>query len=323
MGPNISPSATFVLVVAATEASSITITQPGGTTSVTTVPAGSAKRVTMPASVVVQTPTSAPVQQVVKVVSNKAITVYGYSWSAGTADSYLALPESAWGTSYMVVDLEAWSVQDFGPYDNYLLLVGGEADADISITTKVPTTLGAPGTYPLALPAQRAFMLTTTSDITGTLLSGTGPFGVIAGQKCAFVPNGCFTCATVFEWLPPLPSWGTTFLTTAFYQASTSYTPTCAIDSTFNLPGDLVKLVAAQDGTSFTLNGAPLVTLDAGQSRNLLLGAGTSAVIQASGPAQVLQAMTGSFHRNSAGGDPSAACECAAPPAAASCVHGT
>jgi hypothetical protein len=117
------------------------------------------------------------------------------------------------------------------------------------------------------------------------------------------------------EQLPPVNAWGKAFLIPSF--AVTSYkNQSCASDPTFNVQGDIIRVVAAQSGTKLSNNGQPFgPTMNLGDYYTFPLPATSPPLhLTANRPIQVMQLMMGGQARRGSAnsgrhGDPSMAGE--------------
>eukprot|EP00775_Hariotina_reticulata_P006391 gene6391-6623_t len=240
-----------------------------------------------------------------------------------TTEAFLALPVESLGSDYIA---NAWGNY---PSDSrlygYLQVMATDVQAvtNITVTTLGPTNLGGPaGTYQISLTARNSYTILAaglSGDISGTRLSASVPFAVNSGHRCGFVPDGpCGGCNSLIEMVPPTTAWGKGFLMAAFWQVDPALgNSSCATNPNQRLRGDIVKVVASQDGTQLQLNGLPIgPALNASQAYTVVLPAFTTptdyyaAYLASNKPIQVMQLMEGAHARmalNYVKGDPAMA----------------
>ena len=217
------------------------------------------------------------------------LEVFGVSQENFTTDSYLALPEDVLGTDYWV----ASHTQVLAP--STLSVV---STVDGTQVTIVPTgdMLGgpsAPGLHPAGVPLtvtlDRLQVLRMESaappggpsdDLTGTHITSTQPVSVISGTNCSVV-GGSLACDVMTEMLPPSETFGQEFLAVPFAG------PNGADQG----HGAFIRVVAAADATTVTINGAVAAILDQGEFLQHDMLAGETAHVLTSEPAYAYQLM--------------------------------
>jgi hypothetical protein len=133
---------------------------------------------------------------VVKVTSlGSMVSLSGWVTNFFASEAYLALPLEALGTRYIVPSIITVVADDNDRFVGYIQIVTTDAQpfTNITVTTRVTTSSGLAGTYHLALAARMAWLITTATlydDLGGTDITGSAPFGVIAGHECTQVPAG-------------------------------------------------------------------------------------------------------------------------------------
>lgn len=239
---------------------------------------------------------------VVHIASDQDITVNALEFATQSAEGTYILPVNALGTSYLAHTYP-------GLRHAFVQIVTTDANSttDISVTTLVQTDFGPPGTYNITMNALEAFLLYSsdvTLDLSGTLVTGSAPFALYVGNQCTNVPSGCIACDIVWEQLPPTNTWGTKFLMDALPILFTDNV-TCAVDARYDVKGDLVRIMASQDGTTLSFNGAStgpvsgdgtqwqLPMLNRGEVFQFMLPQDTPGYITASKPVSIMQMMTG------------------------------
>lgn len=120
-------------------------------------------------------------------------------------------------------------------------------------------------------------------DLTGSRITSDRPVAAFGGHTCAFVPFDVLACDHLETTLAPVSTWGSEFETLPLRDPATG------------VP-NLVRIVAAHDGTEITLDPAPRDigpshALDAGQYLDFMIEEAIS--IRASQPVQVGQFLLG------------------------------
>lgn len=163
-------------------------------------------------------------------------------------------------------------------------MVVASADATtVTITpsaTTGPRTAGVP--YNVTLNQGEAYLLQNTdhgSDLSGSFVTSDKPVAVYGGHGCANVPPGFVACDHLVEQLPPTPAWGTQFVTAPLAT---------------RLNGDTFRFLAGSNGTTVTVNGANVATLNRGQFHEMIIDG--PATVNASAPILVAQYSNGTSY---------------------------
>lgn len=160
------------------------------------------------------------------------LAVMGFiSFRSHTADAFTVFPSHHYG-SYSYYGISPASLDHTStsndktpktPEGNFLLLVAAEDDTHVDITATLhapvnvshisscPSTLQAGTTCTVILQKLETVLLKGV-DITGTRVDSNRPLSVFAGDECATVPSGYGRCELVYEQVPPVVTWGKTFL---------------------------------------------------------------------------------------------------------------
>ncbi len=225
----------------------------------------------------------------VHVVADNPISVYGLSSRFQTTDAFLGLPVSALGTDYMVMGYK---------YSETLLsqfaIVATDDETVVSITPTANTSTGHIAHVPYDIRMRKGDVIQVSSvnsatlptDLTGSRITSNKPIAVFSGHQCAYVPEGIPGCNFLVEQLPPISSWGKTFIVGEFYSRA-KYT---------------VRVLAKEANTKVYLNSQLVATLSAGQIYENSDCAGNSTV-SSSQPVLVAQFSHG-YHSGDETGDP-------------------
>jgi uncharacterized repeat protein (TIGR01451 family) len=223
----------------------------------------------------------------VHVTSLAPVVVYGMNSRTFTADGYLALPTDAIGTDYIIM---SWG-SGIGA-GTELAIVGTQNNTHV--TLRLVTAAGSHAAGPpfdIVLNQGQTFFLNQQDDhdLTGSTIVSDKAISVFGGHACGLVPNGLTDfCDHMEEQMFPTTAWGTSFLTV----------PTATRSA-----GDVFRVVASQDGTSVSVNGAVAVpNLDAGHIYETVLTA--PAFITTTKPAAMAQYPKGLKGDNNIVSDP-------------------
>ncbi|MES1242912.1 MAG: prenyltransferase/squalene oxidase repeat-containing protein [Acidobacteriota bacterium] len=235
----------------------------------------------------------------VRVSSPDEFVVYLVNRDTATSDAAMALPVDALGTSYIVTTYRG-SAAHSGDRSEFLVIAPFDGTT-VTITPAATLRMSAPTpNAPPNVPFQitlnrgqgfRGEALSSTGDLTGTLIESDRPVAVLNGNICTNIPTTTLACDHVFEVAHPLQSWGDSALVA-------------------NLPnrtgGTIYRVVASVDGTQVFRNGVLQATLNKGKflETGPLTG---SHFFSADQPIFVTQFMTGDDAPGATNGDPAMA----------------
>lgn len=228
----------------------------------------------------------------VHVTASVPVTVYGLEDATYTTDGFTALPVTAIGTNYYALGYEAPVEQAPESAPSDFQVIGTRNGTTVTITPSSTAGSHEAGTpYSVELNAGQTYQLIGNpgADLTGTRITASAPVSVLAGAQCANIPSeSYFYCNYVAEQMPPTPEWGKDFLTEPLATRTL---------------GDTFRVLASQAGTTVAVNGANVVTLEAGQFYQTQLTEPSSIVT--SHPALVAQFSDSTTYDNDARADPS------------------
>lgn len=162
-------------------------------------------------------------------------------------------------------------------------VVASEDDTDVTYTPTVDTTAGdtAGTAKTVSLDKGQALPVSSTAgDLTGTPITSTKPVSVFAGQQCANIPStGYGYCDHIVEQIPPTAAWGKEFLTVPLKTRT---------------KGDTFRMLASEDGTTLTVAGVAVATLDRGQVHQMSIS--ERSTVSADKAILVAQYSNGSSH---------------------------
>ena len=230
------------------------------------VTANTVTRVNLPISAMV-TVTGTVQSKGIHVVSDFEVSVYGMNRAVYTTDGFLGLPVDILDNDYLTVTYSNGNQSEFGivsPYDNNT----------VTIIPKALTFNGNPAGVPfnVILNEGETYMVGSASDLTGSIISGSMPVAAFSGELCTNVPNGYCCCDHVCEQLPPVSTWGETFVTKPLASRSN---------------GDFWRFLASENGTQLSINGVNVATLNFGGFYETNLTA--SAFVSANNPILAVQ----------------------------------
>lgn len=244
---------------------------------------GGTMRVELPGSLRMPGKTGLEAKKGINIYSNSSISVYGVSMIKDSSDGFLALPLSllSLGNEYMVVTYE--------PVMNSFAMVTAKHDnTDVTFHLKLSgsgevTVKGLKykngATFSVTLQSFDSFQLLAddlAGSLTGTKITSTKTVSVYSGNDCANIPIAARSCDHLVEQIPPIATWGNTFLV-----KSTAYRGA----------GDVFYILASQDQTKVTIElKTPFQTIiNASQFYAYDSSPGASVVIRTDKPALVVQ----------------------------------
>jgi len=201
----------------------------------------------------------------IHIESAQPVTVQAANYAQSSVDATRVLPENLLGTKYIAASYEG--VSDNG---SELLIVATEDGTEIQITPSTTTSAGSSAGVPFLLQLDRGecyrIEASGTNDLTGTQVVATAlsgkcrPFAVFAGAACANIPSTCsYACDHLFEQLYDLEKWGTQYVVTPFgFDVSPDY-------AAITEPRYSFRIVAAQNGTTVTIDNVNALSLQAGE----------------------------------------------------------
>lgn len=219
----------------------------------------------------------------IHVMATEEVTVYGLNQRDSSTDAYLGLPSDILGTEYINLGFANTNVLNA----TQLGVVATQDTTTVTITPSVTTgsrAIGVP--YNIVLNQGQTYQLRNTNaapaDLSGTIIVSDKPIGVFGGHQCANIPNGnTVACDHIVEMLPPVSTWGTSFVT---FPLAT------------RLNGDTFRVMAAQDATSVSINGVVVATVARGAIYQTLLT--DPSVITSDKPVLVAQYSNGTSFDN-------------------------
>lgn len=215
----------------------------------------------------------------VRVEASDEVIVAGYNRVRYSSDSFRAMHVSTLGRAYVV--MASPNLHSGAPALNgsQFAIVGVRPETLVQITPTVTTGSRVAGVpYTILLNPGDVYQLRATNDapadVTGTIIRASQPVAVFGGHRCANLPtSGVWFCDHLVEQLPPVNNWGSDFVVAPFAGRT---------------GGDWARVVAAMDGTSLVINGAPVAVLARGQSHAFAVTS-PGARVQSSRPVMLAQ----------------------------------
>ena len=230
---------------------------------------------------------------VAHISTSKGIAILGDSEEEESEDAFIALPispllqEETEFEEYWVLSQANQYVQT--DFKSVILVIASTDNTQLKVTPsqKASTVEGGISfkkEKEVVIVQHRLNTLTLTSsdDLTGTVIRTNKPIAVYSGHECGNVPVYISSCSHLVEQMPPVRVWGYCYIATSLMG---------------RLDGSYVKFVVAKDGTYIDAyeNGEFLLTygpLDQGMFRARYLRPGRVLVLKSSQPILVAQFST-------------------------------
>ncbi len=173
-----------------------------------------------------------------KVESSSAISGYYLSRRPQSTDMTYLIDGARLGTSYFTLGYQNLSADQ----------ISVQATVDNTVVTFTPKGAAA---FNVTLNAGQTYMYTANTNLTGSQITSTSPIAVFSGNRCTNIPTGITACDHIVEQMPP-----TNALSSSYLLAQTPRTGTL---------GNVFRVVATQDATDVSVNGAVVATLNTGE----------------------------------------------------------
>ncbi len=211
---------------------------------------------------------------VFKVVSTAPITCYGMNNKQFTADAFLALPYNTSTPEYRVMAYYNSTAAGLDPMPSEFSVASFDNNNTVTIIPSAVTSSGGQPSVPMTFTLDSGDCVqiqgATTDilgDLTGSIVRSTSPVVVYGGDARTEAPTGLTinqgppSRDHLCEAMPPLSTWGTSFVTRNFGRPG----------------GDVLRVLASVDNTVVKINGkvwgAPLM---ANKFRDTIIVGGTS-----------------------------------------------
>lgn len=237
-----------------------------------TVTPGTVTTVILPRNVAVTTVDTVE-NKGVHVTATDEVTVYGLNQVRYTTDAFLGLPTDILGTEYInqgYKNVNIVNATQFG-------IVAAQDGTNVTITPTVTTGSRVAGVpYTISMNQGQTYQLRNTlsapADLSGSIIESNQPIAVFGGHQCANIPQGSVACDHIVEQLPPTSTWGQSFVTMPLATRT---------------GGDTFRVLASQDVTTVSIDGAVVATLNRGGIYETILV--NPATINADAPILVTQ----------------------------------
>ncbi len=231
----------------------VTVSIPGLGTNLTATIAGTGTTFVLPAAVDLGDLNDAISNRGIHVTASAPVGVQAISRVQHTSDGFLALPTEVLTGEYVVAAFPNTQVGVPEISGTQFALVATSPNTSVIITPRVETGLriaGVPYTIVLTNVGD-CYQLRNTSDapadLTGTLIEADQPVAAFGGHLCANVnSSSLFYCDYLVEQLLPVERLGTEFFTVPLATRT---------------GGETVRVVAARNNTSLTVNGGTAIVL--------------------------------------------------------------
>ena len=196
----------------------------------------------------------------VHVTASDDVAVFALDHIRYTTDGYLGLPTPVLGTEYIVQGYA--NVLTGAPElaGTQFALVACDLNTTVTITPSVATGVHPAGVpYTITLNQGQTYQLRNTNDapanLAGTIITSDKPVAVFGSHMCANIPTAdMFFCDYIVEQLLPTQRWGINFVAMPLATRN----------------GDTYRCLAAQDGTTVSVNGVVVASLNRGQSHQFI-----------------------------------------------------
>ncbi|MCX7879098.1 MAG: T9SS type A sorting domain-containing protein [Ignavibacteria bacterium] len=200
-------------------------------------------------------------KKAIEIISQQPIIVYGFSTQYLTSDAYTAVPVDKWGKEYVVMSYPndqykmlpdaqyslADSIYYSTPRQSEFLIISAHDSTQITFYPRSITEKGVQvgSSKTIILNRGQTYLVKSfpfprgQGDLSGTLIKGTKPFGVLSGHVRTAIPQDLVprwdSKNHLVEMLMPTSSWGREFITVPFLVSPY---------------GDLIKIVSYYAGTT-------------------------------------------------------------------------
>ena len=180
----------------------------------------------------------------IHITSILPVSVYGLNWLTATTDAYMALPVESLGTDYRIM--------------GYPTTMNTHGSAMSVVATQNATALvvynhAANSTTNVNLEQGETYYVEAAAigeDMTGSRIQSNFPVSVFSSMRATNIPATCFFADHIIEQMWPVTSWGKNF----------AVVPLAGRDGS----GDIIRVLAAEDGTIVSINGTVVATLNTG-----------------------------------------------------------
>jgi len=251
------------------------------------VTANQTTTITLPLNMVEHVAFETVDNKAVEVTTQDTVSVFAIAFRDFSSDATVVYPKQSLGTEYRISSYKGILLSGATDANSFLMIVATEDNTQISITPSVNTKGGKPAGVPFIInlnagESYQVYGANYQQDLTGTVIEATDSsgscrtFAVFSGTTCVNIPTGCTACDVLYDQAISVNNWGSTYYSVPFSFA-TSYT---------------IRMLADQNNTIYSINGAAPDTLNTGQFNEINYISGTQC-ITANKPMCVIQYMQG------------------------------
>ncbi|MFK7936439.1 MAG: hypothetical protein AB8G22_23190 [Saprospiraceae bacterium] len=234
------PDVHFNIVGAAGTKGSISILDNSFTQIDYTIPANGFFEVDLPSTAIQVTGNQTTLNKGILITGDNDISVYVVNEKQFTTEGFLSYPVTGLGTEYYVITYNGINAT----FASQASIVASKDNTNITVTrpngTMHTATLNEGQVYVVMDPS--------TGDLTGTKVDSDRPVAVFGSANCANVPTAIGTCDYIVEQMLPVFDWSDEYVV-----------PPLPAD------GQMLRVVAGEDGTNVIRNGTQVATLNKGQ----------------------------------------------------------
>ncbi|MCK5105098.1 MAG: hypothetical protein KAR17_19880, partial [Cyclobacteriaceae bacterium] len=241
---------------------------------------GITAKVTVPTSYAMNRGSGLIVNKGIHISAENNVSVYALNKRSFSSDATVILPSISLGKEYMA--MAHMESNGGGPsLFSEILIVAISDQTELQITPSVLTTDGNLANLPfqITLNEGQTYQLQSNYDLTGTKvetinseLGDCKNFAVFGGNEWTRI-GGCNGAQdNLYEQMFPVNTWGKEFISIPYKT---------------RIGGDIIKILAAEDSTSFQINGGIKYLLNAGKFKSILLS--STAFIKSDKPISIGQ----------------------------------
>jgi hypothetical protein len=178
----------------------------------------------------------------IHVVSDAPVSILFYA--IGFDEIYSGIPTTGLGTEYIVGGYQesaSFRGSNFDPQPSEFVVIATQSNSSVTVLPTCTSIWGDQAGVPISLildEGQVYKFLCNEGDVTGSIVTSGSPVAVIGGNAAADIPAGFAGTNRLMEMLLPSSLLGTEHFTVP--------AP--------NMVGDFIRIVAAEDGTSVTVD---------------------------------------------------------------------
>ncbi len=224
------------------------------------------------------TTTDGVTNQGIRITSLAEVTVYGVNIRPNSTDAYLGLPVDILGKEYIALGYQG----NISP--SQMTIVATDDNTTVTITpsfSQGARVMGVP--YVIALNKGQVYQLRgsgSTRDVSGTLISSDKKIAVYGGTQCVNIPTGYAACDIIVEQIPPINTWGKSFVALPLARKQ----------------GSTFRVLASEDNTIVLKDGNIVATINRGQFYEVIDS--TEVIFESTKPVLVAQYCHGQLWDN-------------------------